>query len=109
MKDLIEALLIIQKYLIDPETELPTACEHDILYVCNVNFENITIEDLHRLAELGFFPGDGDCDSNLICIYDENGDYDGDVDFKTISQEDWNSIKDEFSTYCFHSYRFGSC
>lgn len=53
MKDLIEALTILAKY-IDPEEKWPTQCEHDVLYVCLVDVEDVSTEDITRLNELGF-------------------------------------------------------
>lgn len=55
MKDLIEALTILAKY-IDPEEKWH--CEHDVLYVCHINEEDVSEEDMKRLGELGFFPSD---------------------------------------------------
>ena len=57
MKDLIEALTILAKYM-DPEERWPTHCEHDVLYVCHVEPEDVSEEDMKRLDELGFFPND---------------------------------------------------
>lgn len=50
MEDLIKALQIFSKYT---ESEHPTHCEHDILYVC-VNPEEVSSEDLDTLEELSF-------------------------------------------------------
>lgn len=58
MNDLIEALQIFSKYM---DTQWPTTCEHDFLYVC-VDAELISPEDEARLEVLGFHP-------------DENGGY----------------------------------
>ena len=59
MKDLIEALRILMKY-IDPEDsygmEYPTTCEHDELFVNCVKPEDVSEEDTRRLEELGFVP-----------------------------------------------------
>ena len=55
MKDLIEALTILAKYM-DREQKNPTHCEHDVLYVCHIEPEEVSEEDLKRLDELGFFP-----------------------------------------------------
>ena len=107
MRDLIEALLILQSCLRDPETKWPTHCEHDILYVCDVDFNKVTIEILHKLSELGFEPGSDD-DADILNQYDEEGDYTNSIDFRTIDQETWDTIKDDL-TDCFRSYRFGSC
>ena len=107
MKDLIAALLILQDCLKDPDNKWPTACEHDVLYVCGVNLNLITADMLHQLNKLGFLPG-SDEDIDLMTQYDEDGDYCGEIDFSTIDQETWDDIKDDL-TDCFRSYRFGSC
>ena len=52
MKDLIEALVIFSKYMRD-DNKYPTACEHDVLYICGIE-EEIAQEDAKRLEELGF-------------------------------------------------------
>lgn len=93
MNDLIEALTIIQKCLKNYNEKFPTACEHDILYVCGVDFNKVTVNMLHKLKELGFIPGSDD---------------DGDIDLTDIDKETWNNMKGEL-TNCFRSYRFGSC
>ena len=54
MKDLIEALQIMSKYM-DADEYSPTHCEHDSLYVL-ANPSNVSPEDTARLAELGFRP-----------------------------------------------------
>ena len=53
MKELIEALTILYKYM-SVETKYPTHCEHDVLFVFGVDKE-ISEEDTRRLKELGFF------------------------------------------------------
>ena len=57
MKDLIEALTILSKYLTDDEYlyNRPTNCEHEELYV-SVDNSKISEEDLARLIDLGFIP-----------------------------------------------------
>lgn len=57
MKDLIEALTILAKYM-DPEQKWPTYGEHDVLYVCHIESEDVSEEDTKRLDELGFIPND---------------------------------------------------
>ena len=54
VKNLIEALTIFSKYT---DTEWPTCCEHDTLYVL-VDPKLVSEEDKKRLDELGFVPGD---------------------------------------------------
>lgn len=55
MKDLIEALLIFQKYL--PKDGYPTWCEHDVLHVC-CSSTIVSNDDMLRLETLGFFKSD---------------------------------------------------
>ena len=57
MKDLIEALTILLKYMIDPDNRWPTACEHDIMFVWGVDIKKVTVEDVRKLSTLGFMPG----------------------------------------------------
>lgn len=52
MKDLIAALTILLKY---GNPDHPTHCEHDVLYVCGINPEDVSPEDIKKLDELGFF------------------------------------------------------
>jgi hypothetical protein len=49
---LIEALTIFRKY---GNPIFPTHCEHDILYICGINEEDVSGDDKTRLDELGFF------------------------------------------------------
>lgn len=56
MKDLIEALQILMKY-VDPKYEkYPTTCEHDQFFVNCVTPDSVSEEDTKRLDELGFVP-----------------------------------------------------
>ena len=97
MNELIEAFTILSKYLSDYGNKFPTLCEHDVFYVCEVNVSDITAEEVRRLYELGFIPGNQD-----------DGDIREDIELSEIDQETWDNIKDRF-TECFHSYRYGSC
>ena len=107
MNDLIEALTIIQKCLENYNEKFPTACEHDVLYVCGVDFNKVTVDMLHKLNELGFIPGSDD-DVDILIQYDDDGEHVGEIDFGKIDQETWDTIKDDL-TNCFRSYKFGSC
>jgi hypothetical protein len=53
MKDLIKALQIFLKY---KNSKWPTHCEHDVLYVVDINPQKVSKEDKEQLEELGFFP-----------------------------------------------------
>jgi len=50
MKNLIEALTIFSKYT---NSNYPTSCEHDILYV-QVDPAEVTYDDKTKLNDLGF-------------------------------------------------------
>lgn len=107
MEDLIKALILIKNYLEEYNLEYPTSCEHDTFYICGVKMDEVPLEVIHLMAQLSFIPGNDD-DADYTCKYNEAGEYDGDVDFENISQEDWDNIKDNI-TNCFRSYRYGSC
>ena len=95
MNDLIEALKLLWPCLENPNTKWPTACEHDVMYICGVDMSKVDAALVRKLDVLGFFPGsEGDCV--------------GDVEFERIDDETWNNMKDDIMN-CFRSYRFGSC
>lgn len=54
MKDLIEALRIFLKY---KNSDCPTHCEHDVMYIMDIDPDEVSHEDKKRLDELGFFVG----------------------------------------------------
>lgn len=56
MEDLIKALQIFLKY---GNPRCPFHCEHDTLYVCGVEPEDVSKEDAAELERLGFFVGEG--------------------------------------------------
>ena len=58
MQDLIKALIIFSKY--QEETNSPTHCEHDTLYVMGVTQEQVSEEDQSQLSQLGFMWSAGD-------------------------------------------------
>ena len=107
MKDLIEALKLLWPCLKDPNTKWPTACEHDMLYICGIIMDKVDAVLVHKLAKLDFMPG-SDEDYRYTSIYNEDNEYEGDVDFEHIDEDTWNNMKHEI-TNCFRSYRFGSC
>jgi hypothetical protein len=55
MKDLIEALTILMKYLKNKNAHCATHCEHDELFVCDVDVKDVSEEDIATLDKLGFF------------------------------------------------------
>lgn len=52
---LIEALKIFAKYNVNTET----CCEHEELYICGIEPENVSKEDIEKLDELGFIVEEG--------------------------------------------------
>lgn len=51
MKKLIEALNIFLKY---GDSDFPTHCEHDVLYIVGIEPSVVSEEDIKKLDELGF-------------------------------------------------------
>ena len=51
MSDLIKALTIFLKY---KDIQWPTFCEHDILYVHGIPYDDVLPEDVEELRLLGF-------------------------------------------------------
>jgi hypothetical protein len=58
MGDLIKALNIFLKY---KDSYSPTHCEHDILYVVDVSYEEVSENDKEELEKLGFSWSSDDC------------------------------------------------
>jgi hypothetical protein len=58
MSDLIKALQIFLKY---GDPGWPTHCEHDELWICGIDPEDVSKEDVEKLDELGFFISSDDC------------------------------------------------
>lgn len=52
MEDLIKALQILLKY---GNPDYPTNCVHDELWICGINPDDVSQEDITNLKELGFF------------------------------------------------------
>lgn len=57
MSELIEALQIFLKY---GNPRWPTHCEHDVMYIMEIESAKVSEEDKARLEELGFFVDDSD-------------------------------------------------
>lgn len=55
MKDLIKALHIFLKY---GNPNHPTYCEHDVLYIVDIDPDSVSDEDKKELDNLGFFIDD---------------------------------------------------
>lgn len=88
MDDLIKALQIFIKYA---NPEYPFHCEHDELTVdiCPVG---MSIEDIQELYDLGFFVSN-----------------DSDEGVENVNEDD-KIIEFEYGdSYCFKSYKYGSC
>lgn len=54
MDDLIAALNILRKYLPDTNKLNPTNCQHDVMWIMDVDPDDVTDADRDRLADLGF-------------------------------------------------------
>lgn len=57
MSDLIKALQIFLKY---KDSKWPTHCEHDGLYIMDIQPGDVTLEDKEKLDSLGFFVSEKD-------------------------------------------------
>lgn len=55
MEDLIKALQIFLKY---GNPDYPTHCEHDVMYICGIEPDQVSDEDKAELDRLGFFVAD---------------------------------------------------
>jgi hypothetical protein len=55
MSKLIEALTIFLKY---GDPSYPTHCEHDVMYICGIEPNDVSDEDKKLLDSLGFFVSD---------------------------------------------------
>ena len=55
MEDLIKALMILNKYVTSYGKDYPCHCEHDILMICGVEYEDVPVLDLIWLDHYGFF------------------------------------------------------
>ncbi|WP_296865115.1 hypothetical protein [uncultured Methanobrevibacter sp.] len=105
MKDLIAALQFLLGFLKNPDEKYSTNCEHDVLYVCDVDFSKMTLEQVKTLINThGFYPGLGDEYDYIRQVVGE------DFNWGEITDEQWRKIKEENCIGCYaHSYRFGSC
>lgn len=90
-KEFIQGLHILEKYETD-RTDL--GASHDKIYVCNVNIKAIPVEEIRKLAELGFYPGDDEEDRGEI-LQDEGFDIEpDDFDIEKVTEEQWNCLKE---------------
>ncbi|MBP5723646.1 MAG: hypothetical protein J6X18_08765 [Bacteroidales bacterium] len=96
MEELIKALTILHRFLKKPNNKYPTACEHDVLYVGEIDYTKMSAKDVQELAKLGFYPGSDE----------DHADFE---DFELITEEKWKRLVDSgVLAGCFHSYRYGS-
>lgn len=95
MEELIKALTILSGYIKSEYcTKYPTSCEHDVLYVNDVNLQEMDADTVKELIKCGFYPGSDNDYANL--------------NWDNFTQEDWEIHRDKL-TECFYSYRHGSC
>ena len=57
MEDLIKALQILLKY---GNPSYPTHCEHDVMYICGIEADQVSDEDKDELDRLGFLVDEED-------------------------------------------------
>lgn len=104
MEELIKALTILHGFLKNPDEKYPTACEHDVLYVGEIDYTKMSAKDVQELAKLGFYPGS---DVDYEYVKQELGEkFD---DYVEITEEEWEKLVDsDVLAGCFHSYKYGS-
>lgn len=105
MKDLIAALQFLLQFMKNPENKFPAACEHDVFYICGIDFSKMNLEQIKTLTSVhDFYPGSGD-DWNYICEIAGK-----DFEWDSITEEQWKLIlENNCLDDCVHSYRYGSC
>ena len=101
MEELIEALTFIKGFMKDPYCKYPTACDYKDFYVCGVDLERMTIEDVRKLSTFGFMAG-SDEDWGLYEYY-----FGKDFAYEKMNDAQWDIVKRELSD-CVHSFRYGS-
>lgn len=111
MKELIEALQYLLKFIKNPEEHL-VACEHDIMRIWDVDVKAMTLDDVKKLESLGFIVGDSEYDDYYIWGKDGKR-TDRQFDLSSLcddemTEADWEAVKDQLSE-CVSSYRYGSC
>lgn len=103
MKDLLEALTILWKYITGYNEKYPLHCEHDVLFVCGIDFSIMDYKTMKKLIDFGFIPGNADDDCNtVVAMLGEN------FDWNNMTKEEWKKVSSSI-TDCMHSYRYGSC
>lgn len=63
MENLIKALQILLKY---GNPDYPTHCEHDVMYICDIDPDDVSEADKAELEELGFFVSDESGESGFM-------------------------------------------
>jgi hypothetical protein len=107
MENLLKALEILRSLFVDPDCKRPTSCEHDMLYVGQVDYDKVTAEYVRQLAKLDFYPG-SDADYHYIKM-ELGDDFDIYDDYEKITDEQWQKLKDSGCLVdCFHSFVYGS-
>ena len=103
MKKLIEALQFIMKFMVNPDSNYPTACEHDDFYVWDVDLTRMSYQDVRYLLDTcNFMPGmDDEFSIVLEYVGEDNG-------WDDLTEEDWLQLRTELSS-CVHSFKYGSC
>lgn len=100
MEEFIKAITFLSKF-VDKNCAYPISCDHDVLYVLCVNFDNMTADDVRELDKLGFRVGHDDDYGNKTLK---------ETVLTTITDEQWQRIKGlGILTNCVHSFQWGSC
>lgn len=102
MKKFVEFMQFILPFLKRPD-DPSFQTDHDIIYLCGVDFEKMSGADIRYCIAHDFLPGNGE--SYDIDIVNEVAGEDWD----NITDEQWEKIKESGLTDCLHSNYYGSC
>lgn len=92
MENLIEALQIIIKYMDkdDYSYKYPLSTGHDILFIGGVNIKDMSLDTIHTLRGLCWYPGDPDTNPNGF-------------DIDELTEESWKELCEELDQ-CMYYY-----
>lgn len=92
MEKLIEALQIIIKYMNkdDYSYKYPLSAGHDILFIGEVNLNEMSLADINKLASLGWYPGDPNSNPDNF-------------DIDELTKESWIEVREELEN-CLYYY-----
>ena len=108
LDNFIEGLQLIRdKFLKDGESWLSTG--YQAIFVCNIDWNKVTAEDVRKMCDLGFYPGDDEedlgevTDEQLKKVLDSLMNEIGEIELQKLTDEQWEVLKKSLSNsfkYC---------